>query len=74
MQERKSTKLLETYRKNLEPVDEFADFARRHYQAVADLIASTQTRDELIEGLIRLFRRDNANFDEGRFRRAAGLD
>lgn len=46
-------------------------FQHRHYSKLANLIANTKTRDELIAAMIATFRRDNPLFDTGRFLLAA---
>jgi hypothetical protein len=46
-------------------------FERRHYVAVAHAIATTDTREELIQKLIELFKDDNERFDSARFLKAA---
>lgn len=42
-------------------------FQHRHYANIAAAIAHTTTRNELIEELISMFRRDNPRFDYARF-------
>ena len=51
-------------------------FERRHYRAVANVIASIPARDPepqidcLIDRFVELFRADNSNFEPKRFRDA----
>lgn len=42
-------------------------FQHHHYTNIAAAIANTTTRNELIEELISMFRRDNPRFDYARF-------
>lgn len=45
-------------------------FQHRHYAEIADAIARTTTREELIICLIGKFKMDNGKFDAERFRAA----
>jgi hypothetical protein len=51
-----------------------SDFQKRHYEAVADLLANIYTRgprisvDDLIKEFEELFKADNERFDYERFR------
>jgi len=46
-------------------------FQHRHYAEIAKVIATTDSRESLISGLISLFAQDNGRFDKGRFLDAA---
>ncbi len=47
-------------------------FQRRHYRTVADAIASSKSKEELLENLCRVFKADNAAFDRAIFKKACG--
>ena len=54
-----------------------ATFTRRHYKAIAEVIADAWNdgsgvldREALLNGLSRYFKSDNPRFDRGRFYRA----
>ena len=42
-------------------------FTRRHYKAIAKIIKTSSTHDNLIVGLINFFCDDNPKFDRKRF-------
>ena len=49
-------------------------FQRRHYEAIAEVLAFSDASDQTITMFVNMFGRDNYNFDSHRFRgRIAGL-
>lgn len=60
--------LLEEYR-NLKGECERMVLTRRHFEAVADILARNHANDRLIADFIRYFEDENANFDSCRFLR-----
>lgn len=46
------------------------NFQHRHYAAIAQIIATSATRGELIQRLVELFKQDNPRFDAVRFAKA----
>ncbi len=47
-------------------------FQRRHYRIVSDAIASSKSKEELLENLCKVFRADNGRFDRIRFKKSCG--
>jgi len=47
-----------------------SNFQRRHYEALAFCIGNNRGcyKEELLSSVVRMFSKDNPNFDEGRFR------
>lgn len=43
-------------------------FTRQHYKAIAEIIAHSETKQQIIEKLVRYFKADNERFDAYRFR------
>ena len=43
-------------------------FQRRHYYAIAEMIAHNQMGEDIISTFCHQFRKDNSKFDEERFR------
>lgn len=43
-------------------------FTRQHYKAIAEIIAASDSKQEIVEKLVRYFKADNERFDAYRFR------
>lgn len=48
-----------------------ATFTRKHCEFIANIISNSRDREELIRGLIEMFKVDNVNFDEAKFNQRA---
>ena len=49
-------------------------FQRRHYSAIASIIASAKDKDEVVKGLVNMFKHDNEWFSEERFKEACQFE
>jgi hypothetical protein len=51
-----------------------SNFQRRHYEAIAAVMAYSDAPNRVVDMMVSLFERDNQNFDRSRFKgRIAGL-
>ncbi len=50
-------------------------FTKRHFEAIAKLLKdnSNQSKDQLIENLVKLFQEDNSRFNVSKFYKASGI-
>jgi len=48
-------------------------YQKRHYEDIAEIIATSKSREEITIKLMDLFRADNPLFDSGRFLRASKM-
>ena len=54
-------------------IDEGAELSKKHFIAIANAIKKAKTLDDLKNGLLDFVKSTNPNFDENRFRKAAGM-
>ena len=50
-----------------------ATLTKRHFIALADMLKNAKTLDQLKEDILKWAKSSNPNFDEQRFRTAAGM-
>lgn len=48
--------------------------SRKHYQEVAEIIRTAEDENDIVRGLIRMFKADNPAFSADRFLVACGYD
>lgn len=60
-------------KEELDKIYESNSFSRRHYKQIADILLTSETKDEIVTQLADMFEKDNALFSREKFILAAGM-
>jgi hypothetical protein len=60
-------------REEFDKLQESNSFSRQHYKQIADILLTSETKDEIVTKLADMFEEDNPRFSREKFILAAGM-